>query len=179
MKNHKIIFNTKNPLWLNNGWRILAFITAAITILIDFMLLTVHAITIRNLSNLAYPLLLMILPFGGIAIKFLLQAKYYFPLKKVVRAASLIDYDRIEGKSDTKKIVNAVKIEVEQCNNIIYITFLTNGIKNHENVRQLSDILSDVLKMNCEKTYDLFGKVTYKLYKMPEFGKKVSDYDFF
>lgn len=70
MKNHKIIFNTKNTLWLNKGWRILAFITAAITILIDFMLLTVHAITIRNLPNLAYSLLLMILPLVDTAIKF-------------------------------------------------------------------------------------------------------------
>ncbi|MGL5898597.1 MAG: hypothetical protein ACRCZW_02880 [Lactobacillaceae bacterium] len=48
----------------------MAFITAAITILIDFMLLTVHAITIRNLPNLAYSLLLMILPLVDTAIKF-------------------------------------------------------------------------------------------------------------
>lgn len=179
MKNKKIIFETKNPLWLYNGWRILVFITAAIAILIDLILLTVHVITIRNLSNLLYPLYFMILPFGSIAIKFLLQAKYYFPLKKVIRAASLIDYDQVEGKPGTKKIVNAVKIEIKQRNNITYITFLTNGIRNHENVRQLSDILSDVFKMNCNKTDDLFGKVTYKLYKMPEFGDKVSDNDFF
>jgi hypothetical protein len=179
MKNRKMIFDTKNPLWLSNGWRILVFVTATIVILVNFVLLTVHIITIRNISNLVYSLLFMILPFSLVLIKFLLQLKYYFPLKKVVRAAGLIDYEQDNTNQGIKKIVNAVKIEIEQRNNIIYITFLTNGIRNHENVRQLSDILSEVFKMNCNKTDDLFGKVTYKLYKMPEFGEKVSDNDFF
>ncbi|WEV51164.1 hypothetical protein OZX69_00095 [Lactobacillus sp. ESL0731] len=179
MKNKKIIFDTKNPLWLSNGWRILVFVTAAIVILVDFGLLTVHIITIRNISNLVYPLLFMILPFSLVLIKFLLQVKYYFPLKKVVRSAGLIDYEQDGTDQGIKRIVNAVKIEVEQHNNNIYITFLTDGIKNSENARQLSGILSDVFKMNCTKVDDFFGQITYKLYKISDHGEKVSDSDFF
>lgn len=182
MKKRKIIFDTKNPLWLSNGWRISVFITAAIAILTDFTLLTVHIITIRNLSNLIYSLLLMILPFSSIAIKFLSQLKYYLRLKKVVRAEGLVDYKQDPAKPNEKYIVNGVKIEVwqEKTNDLItYLKFYPNGIKNHEKVRALSSILSELFNMNCTKKDDALGHVTYMLYGMPNSGEKVSDSDFF
>lgn len=179
MKNRKVIFNTKNPLWLNNGWRISVFTTAAIAILVDFILLKVHIITIRNLSNLVYPLLLMILPFGCIAIKFLGQLKYYLRLKKVVRAEGLVDYKQNPVKPSEKYIVNGVKIEVWHKKEDTYLKFYPNGIKNHEKVRALSSILSELFNMNCIKKDDGLGYVTYMLYGMPNSGERVSDSDFF
>lgn len=179
MKNRKMIFDTKTPLWLGNGVRTFIIGSFVILIVITGILLSAHITSIWKPKIAICPIYLMILPFSIAAIKFLSQLKYYLRLKKVVRAAGLIDYEQDNINQGIKKIVNAVKIEIEQRNNIIYITFLTNGIRNHENVRQLSDILSEVFKMNCNKTDDLFGKVTYKLYKMPEFGDKVSDNDFF
>lgn len=182
MKNRKMIFDTKNPLWLSNGWRIFIFVTFAVSILIEALLLKTHELTIKNLSIGLYPLYLVILPFSCIAIKFLSQLKYYLRLKKVVRSEGLVDYKQDPTKSNNKYIVNGVKIEVcqEKTNTlIIYLKFYPNGIKNHEKVRSLSSILSDLFNMNCIKKDDGLNYVTYILYGMPEFGEKVSDNDFF
>lgn len=174
-----MIFDTKNPLWVSNGWRTFIFVTFAVSILIEAILLKKHELTIRNLSIGLYPLYLMILPFSSIAIKFLSQLKYYLRLKKVVRAEGLVDYKQDSAKTNEKYVVNGVKIEIWHEKEDTYLKFYPNGIKNHEKVRALSSILSELFNMNCTKKDDALGYVTYRLYGMPHSGEKVSDSDFF
>ena len=182
-KHKKFVLDTKKPLGSPSGLRVALGATMLISIAIETQV-TPSYITTGNITGLAYPLLINIIPAVYPVGKWInlniINHREYRALKKIINAKQLVDYGDKSEKTifGLRKIKYGVKVVYQETDKGVKITFYPNGIKHRDEVAKLGSRLEEAFNMNVLSVDSDLDSTTYMLSDVNHQKMEVREDDF-